>query len=47
MITTDKRLASDGPWEFELVEAVEGPNRETGGTSVGYVQRVVRSAVGP
>ena len=48
VITTDKRLASDDatPWCFELIEAVEGPNRETGGSSVGYVQRVVRSTLG-
>ena len=30
--------------QFELLAALDGPNRETGGSSVGYVQRVVRSA---
>ena len=44
IVTTDKRLLSvDGLWEFELLDELEGPNRETGGTSVAYVQQVVRS----
>ena len=48
MVTTDKRLASDAstPWQFELVDTLEGGNLETGGTSIGYVQRVVRGAAG-
>ena len=48
MVTTDKRLASDAstPWQFELLDTLEGTNLETGGSSIGYVQRVVRSAAG-
>ena len=41
VIVTDKRLASDDRWgRFVLVEALEGANEGTGGSSVGYVYRV-------
>eukprot|EP00308_Calcidiscus_leptoporus_P005152 CAMPEP_0119364262 /NCGR_PEP_ID=MMETSP1334-20130426/11181_1 /TAXON_ID=127549 /ORGANISM="Calcidiscus leptoporus, Strain RCC1130" /LENGTH=262 /DNA_ID=CAMNT_0007379915 /DNA_START=96 /DNA_END=884 /DNA_ORIENTATION=- len=45
IITTDKRLGSDkaGRWQYELLMQLEGPNAETGGTSVGYVWEVSKS----
>ena len=44
VITTDKRLLSvDGLWQFEVLDRLEGTNRETGGDSVGYVQLVTQS----
>ena len=46
VVTTDKRLSNDGPWEVRLLDALEGVNAETGGDSVGYVQEVVRSTRG-
>ena len=46
VVTTDKRLSGDGPWEFRLLDALEGVNAETGGASLGYVQEVVRSTRG-
>ena len=46
VVTTDKRLRNDGPWEFRLLDALEGVNAETGGASLGYVQEVVRSTRG-
>ncbi|CAM9750199.1 unnamed protein product [Hapterophycus canaliculatus] len=45
VITTDRRLVSDSPWEFELLRELEGKNSETGGTSIGYIWRVVQSAL--
>ena len=45
VVTTDKRLIDDQGWSFELLEAIDGPNRETGG-SVGYVHEVTRSIRG-
>ena len=45
VVTTDKRLIDDQDWSFELLEAIDGPNRETGG-SVGYVHEVTRSIRG-
>ena len=46
VVTTDKRLSNDGPWEVRLLDALEGVNAETGGASVGFVQEVVRSTRG-
>ncbi|CAM9148012.1 unnamed protein product, partial [Ascophyllum nodosum] len=46
VITTDRRLVSDGPWEFCLVRQREGINSETGGKSTAYLWQVVRSALG-
>jgi len=43
VVTTDKLLGEGESRAFKLVDALEGPNRETGG-SVGYVWEVVRSA---
>ena len=45
IVTTDKRLADGELWSFKLIEAIDGPNRETFG-SVGYVQEVTRSIRG-
>lgn len=45
VITTDRRLVSDGPWEFELLSEREGKNAETGGKSIAYLWRVVKSAL--
>ena len=45
VVTTDKRLVDDEGWSFELLEAIQGQNRETGG-SVGYVHEVTRSIRG-
>ena len=45
VITTDKKLASvAGLWNFRLVDELEGSNRETGGSSVGFIWEVVQSA---
>ena len=47
VITTDRRLLSvEGRWEFKLCAELEGPNRETGGASRGYIHRVVSSQRG-
>ena len=47
VIVTDKRLASDARWgQFELIDAMEGPNEGTGGTSIGYVYQVTQSLRG-
>ena len=44
VIVTDKQLrTAESRWEFQLIDAVEGPNTDTGGTSIGYVYEVVRS----
>ncbi|CAM9162592.1 unnamed protein product [Ectocarpus fasciculatus] len=45
VITTDRRLVSDGPWEFALLGEREGRNSETGGKSIAYIWEVVRSAL--
>lgn len=42
VITTDKELASDGPWAFELLHKLEGKNSDVG-RSTGFVWRVVKS----
>lgn len=42
VVTTDKRLADGEFWRFELLDAIDGANRETAG-SVGYVHEVTRS----
>ena len=40
-MTTDRKLLSDGqPWDLELLYEAEGPNREVGGSSTGYIWRV-------
>ena len=47
VVTTDRRLCSvDGLWRFEVLARLEGPNKETGGSSVGYVHEVVQSRRG-
>ena len=47
VVTTDRKLASvEGLWEYRMLASFEGPNAEAGGTSVGYVQEVVRSVRG-
>ena len=44
VVTTDRKLCSvEGLWRFEMLERLEGHNKETGGRSVGYVQEVVQS----
>ena len=43
VVTTDRRLRDGQGFSFALVDALEGPNVETGGTSVGYVYEVQRS----
>lgn len=45
VITTDRRLVSDGPWEFALLAQKEGPNLETGGRSTAFLWEVVKSAL--
>ncbi|CAM9764436.1 unnamed protein product [Ectocarpus sp. 6 AP-2014] len=45
VITTDRRLVSDGPWEFALLGEREGRNSETGGKSIAYIWEVARSAL--
>lgn len=45
VITTDRRLVSDGPWEFQLLVERDGPNAETGGRSTAYLWEVVKSAL--
>ena len=46
VVVTDKWLECDGSCgEFALIDEMEGPNRETGG-SVGYIYEVVRSQRG-
>uniref|UniRef100_A0A7S4BYD7 Uncharacterized protein n=1 Tax=Chrysotila carterae TaxID=13221 RepID=A0A7S4BYD7_CHRCT len=44
VVTTDKLLVSeeDAGWRFDLLATLDGPNRETGG-STGYVWEVGRS----
>ncbi|EKX52480.1 hypothetical protein GUITHDRAFT_65227, partial [Guillardia theta CCMP2712] len=44
VITVDKMLVSDGPWEFQLLHSIDGKNEEVGG-STGYIWKVVKSAV--
>lgn len=48
VITTDRRLLSvEGLWGFELLERLEGSNRETGGQgAVGFIQEVTHSRRG-
>ena len=46
VITVDKMLLSDGPWQYEAIGSLEARNREVG-TSTGYVYRVVKSPHGP
>lgn len=47
VITTDRRLCTvEGLWRFDVLATLEGPNRETGGTSIGYVQEVRQSRRG-
>jgi len=43
IITVDKMLVSDGPWEFELLQSIDGKNSEVGG-STGYVWKIIKSA---
>ncbi|CAM9289307.1 unnamed protein product [Choristocarpus tenellus] len=45
VITTDRRLASDGPWEFAPLGERTGPNSEIGGSSTAFLWRVIRSAL--
>ena len=42
VVTTDRKLAddADGEYSFRLLEAFDGTNAETGGTSTGYVWEV-------
>mmetsp|Transcript_38262 Transcript_38262/g.59795 ORF Transcript_38262/g.59795 Transcript_38262/m.59795 type:complete len:327 (+) Transcript_38262:165-1145(+) len=47
VITTDKVLSPDGPWQFDLLRTATGNNRETAGTSTAYVWRVARSSAAP
>ena len=42
IITVDRQLSNDGPWEFKLLEEKEGENQETGGTSKGFVWEKTR-----
>lgn len=45
IVTTDRRLCSaEGAWRFELLDTITGPNRETGGTSIGFVHEVTQSS---
>ena len=45
VVTTDRRLCSvEGAWQFELLDTITGPNRETGGESIGFVHEVTQSA---
>ena len=47
VVTTDRMLCDvEGQWRFELLERLEGVNRETGGSSVGYVFEVAQSLRG-
>ncbi|CAN0371130.1 unnamed protein product, partial [Discosporangium mesarthrocarpum] len=45
VITTDRRLVSDGPWEFAPLGEHTGPNIETGGSSTAFLWEIVRSAL--
>ena len=42
VVTTDKRLRNSECWSFALLDAIEGPNRETCG-SIAYVYEVITS----
>jgi hypothetical protein len=45
VITVDKMLLSDGPWEYREVGALDAKNAEVG-MSTGYVYEVVKSPNG-
>ena len=45
VITTDKRVVSDGPWEYESLAVRDVANEEVGGYSTGYVCRVAKSGL--
>ena len=45
IVTTDKKLVDGDRWSFELLDVLEGPNRETGGSSTGYVHELVWSSM--
>lgn len=47
IVVTDKQLQSDNSWgQFQLIDALEGRNAETGGTSIGYIYQVTKSMRG-